>query len=1277
MPCRFSVRCVAVAAFAIVVFGLGRGSAVAAGPRVAFVIGEDEYQTEKTLPEFARRELEPLGVQCTFIHADPKNPNHFPGIEAIDRADVLFLSVRRRPLPPAELAHVRDFLKAGKPLVAIRTSSHAFSLRPGAKVPEGLAQWPTFDLDVLGGKYENHYRNSGGTDVAFASHAQTHPILAGLRQASFHAGGSLYKSVDLKKSTHILMNGMTLDAGKPVTHPVAWTNQYGKSRVFYTSLGHVDDFKQPGFTQMLVNAVFWAAGKEPPATAAAQAAADSRRDKYKGDLAGNEDVARVIKNFRKDKGEVGDDSLPTPPEQAVKMFQVQDGFDMQLLAHEPTVTQPLFMTWDQRGRLWVVQYRQYPFPAGLKVVKYDQYLRAVFDKVPAPPPQGVKGLDKITVFEDTNGDGKFDTSKDVITGLNICSSVAVGHGGIWVLNPPYLLFYPDANGDDIPDGDPQVRLSGFGLEDTHSVANSLKWGPDGWLYGANGSTTTGTINSGATKNVSFQGQMIWRYHPDTQVFEIYAEGGGNTFSLEIDKVGRVFSGTNAGATRGMYYPQGSYGEKNWGKHGPLTNPYAFGFFKHMQHQGDDNRFSQTFLIYEGGKFPARFEHQIVSANALHNRIWASELIPQTSTYRTVDMPLLCVTADHWFRPVDVEVGPEGAVYVADWYDSRLTHVDPRDNWHKGSGRLYRLQAKGTPPSKPFDLARQSNDELLKTLGHGNKWFRQQAVRVLAERGDKSVLPALRDLIQANDQRALEALWAAYRLGGFDDDLALACLGHESEHVRRWAVRLSGDDRRASSRVAARLISLARTEPAVQVRSQLACSAKRLPAGVCLPLVRALAARSEDIDDLQIPLLLWWALESKAESDRDAVVALFADRDFWSLPLVDKVMVERIMQRYAMTGKADDLQSCAKLLALAPDAARKNRLTAGFLDAFRGRRISGLPDVLAKALDEYQASLGNSDLALGLRLGKAESIAAALKIVADETAAKPLRLAYVQILGETRQPKAVAPLLKLLATTPSHSLKRTALEALMNFDDPKIGEAVMRLYHSALPDEQGVRATAQKLLAARPASALLMLKQVDDGLIPKSAIPMDLVQAIALHNDPQVKPLLAKHWGRIRATPAEKQKQIERLQSLVRAGGDPAAGQLLFTKKCGVCHTLFGAGGQTGPDLTGYERTNLNFLLTAIVDPSAAIREEFTSFAVTTTDGRVFTGLISKQDTRTVTLRGADNRAVLLNRDDIEELAALPISLMPENQMNELKDQEIRDLFSYLMSRAPSRTLGAK
>ncbi len=195
---------------------------------------------------------------------------------------------------------------------------------------------------------------------------------------------------------------------------------------------------------------------------------------------------------------MADDSAPTPAAEAVNKFDVRNGFELEVAISEPVVAQPLFASWDSRGRMWVVQYRQYQYPAGLKVIRFDQHLRAVFDKVPDPPPAGTPGLDKITVHEDTNGDGTYDKHKEVISSLNIATSVQVGNGGIWVLNPPYLLRYPDANRDDVPDGDPEVHLSGFGLQDTHSVANSLLWGPDGWLYGCNGSTTVGDVSSAVT-----------------------------------------------------------------------------------------------------------------------------------------------------------------------------------------------------------------------------------------------------------------------------------------------------------------------------------------------------------------------------------------------------------------------------------------------------------------------------------------------------------------------------------------------------------------------------------------------------------------------------------------------------------------------------------------------------------------------------------------------------------------------------------------------------------
>jgi glucose/arabinose dehydrogenase len=278
--------------------------------------------------------------------------------------------------------------------------------------------------------------------------------------------------------------------------------------------------------------------------------------------------------------------VPLSPSVSARSFTVADDLEIEQVLAEPLIAQPVFVNFDERGRMWVVEYRQYPHPAGLKVVSHDHFWRAVYDKVPSAPPHHVKGMDRISIHCDTDGDGTFDEHKVFLDGLNIVTAVERGRGGVWVLNPPYLLFYADQNHDDVPDGDPVVHLAGFGLEDTHSVANSLRWGPDGWLYGAQGSTVTAHVTRPGTEAapVYIQGQCVWRYHPETRRFEVFAEGGGNAFGLEIDAKGRIFSGHNGGDTRGFHYMQGAYLRKGFEKHGPLSNPYAFGFFEAMPHQ---------------------------------------------------------------------------------------------------------------------------------------------------------------------------------------------------------------------------------------------------------------------------------------------------------------------------------------------------------------------------------------------------------------------------------------------------------------------------------------------------------------------------------------------------------------------------------------------------------------------------------------------------------------------------------------------------------------------
>ncbi|HXJ59750.1 MAG TPA: PVC-type heme-binding CxxCH protein, partial [Verrucomicrobiae bacterium] len=353
---------------------------------------------------------------------------------------------------------------------------------------------------------------------------------------------------------------------------------------------------------------------------------------------------------------------PLSPAEAAQTFTVPADLEWEQVLAEPEVRQPVFLNFDERGRMWVVQYIQYPAPAGLNVVSKDVFWRAVYDKVPEPPPRGIRGLDKITIHEDTDGDGRFDRHKTFVDGLNIATAVAQGRGGVWVLNPPYLLFYPDANHDDVPDGPPVVHLEGFGLEDTHSVVNSLRWGPDGWLYAAQGSTVTAHVRRpGETNSVYSQGQNIWRYHPGLHRYEVFAEGGGNAFGVEIDAQGRIFSGHNGGDTRGFHYMQGAYLRKGFEKHGELSNPYAFGYFPNMPGTPGE-RFTHNFIIYHSGALPTSYEGNLFGVEPLQGRVVRSEITADGSTFRTRDLERVVTSTDSWFRPVDIKTGPDGAIY---------------------------------------------------------------------------------------------------------------------------------------------------------------------------------------------------------------------------------------------------------------------------------------------------------------------------------------------------------------------------------------------------------------------------------------------------------------------------------------------------------------------------------------------------------------------------------------------------------------------------------------
>ncbi len=977
------------------------------------------------------------------------------------------------------------------------------------------------------------------------------------------------------------------------------------------------------------------------------------------------------------------EDAPLPPEKSVAMMQVPDDLVVECVLAEPVVRQPLQMHFDTRGRLWVVNYEQYPNPAGLKMLSRDQHWRAVYDKTPLPPPRGVKGRDRITVHEDTDGDGRFDKHSVFLDDLNIATACAVGEKGVWVLNPPYLLFYADENGDDVPDGDPEVHLEGFGIEDTHSCANSLTWGPDGWLYGAQGSTVSGNVRRPGEKTGVFSmGQNVWRYHPTRKVYEVFAEGGGNAFGVEFDSEGRLFSGHNGGNTRGFHYIQGGYYQKGFGKHGPLSNPHAYGYFPAMRHH-DVPRFTHDFVVYEDTALPEPYRGKLFGVEPLQGQLVLSSIEDDGSTFRTQDLSRVLKTDEKRFRPVAIEVGPDGAIYVADFHEPQISH---REHFagvvENTTGRIYRIRAKKGGAKPLPDLTRRTNEELVALLKSSDESLRSAARRVLWSKRRNTIDEF--DAARLQGQAALERLWLAKQ--GLAERTA-ELLGHRDPVVREWAVRLLCDIPESGTRYASRLAHIAENETDVRVRSQLAASARRIDppknrwSGTYEssghPVVWALLGRDADADDPHLPLMIWWAIEREcSERPSYVVAALEGERhaDRWKSRVLRETVLTRLMRRLASEGSQRHLELCARLLKASPDAAATKSLTAGFEEAYRGRALVGLPSELVEALAES----GGASLSLRLRQRDDEAVGESLDAIVNDKVTAAERVRLIEILGEIREARAVDPLLSLLASK-NDAVRSATLGALQAFDEPRIGERIVAIVPRSAAVESDaesgrndVRNLALEVLGGRAAWTSQLLDAVESGRIDADSVPRSIVRRLTLHREPAVARRVEKVWGDVRgATSDEMAAEIGRLTETIAAGsGDPFGGKRLYEKSCGKCHQLFGEGGRIGPDLTPYQRKDTANLLVNVVNPSAEVRKGFESSVVVTDEGRVVTGFLTEQTPQLVVVRTAEGREVRIPAESVEEITRQKASLMPERLLDGLTDQQVRDLFAYLRSSQP-------
>lgn len=956
-----------------------------------------------------------------------------------------------------------------------------------------------------------------------------------------------------------------------------------------------------------------------------------------------------------------------PPAESLAALQTDDDLIVEQLLHEPQIAQPTHVSFDSRGRMWVSQYRQYPYPAGVKMLSRDQYYRSKYDKTPPAPPYHDRGADIISVHEDTDGDGIYDQHKNVLEGLNMANSALRGGGGFWVMHTPYLLFYPDADLDDVPDRAPEVRLAGFGLEDTHSVANGLAWGPDGWLYGGQGSTTTSRvtrpdIDPKEAPGIYNEGCMVWRYHPKTKQYEIFADGGGNTFGLSFDAEGRLFSGHNGGSTRGWHHIQdGQFLKqgKNPGKFGPPPNPYTFGELQMMRSTNPVQRFTHMSVVVGGSAMPERFQEKFLCADPLHHYLVLADRETRGSTFQTTDLGFpLRTDKDITFRPVYLANSPDGSMVVADFCEQYIAHgqnyqgqIDPT------SGRIYRLRGKAEKLETDYNLEAKTSAQLVHILSHANLWHRQTAARLLGQRRDTTVLPALLAALgKPNVHPALDALWALHQMGQLHEGLATQTLQHPAPEVRAWVIRLMGDSRELPSGFASSLHILAGSEPSSQVRSQILSTAARLSSAEdALRLIDETVLPQSDLDDPNIPAMLWFVIERHCAKHADLIITNLEDESLWERPVFKTYITPRLIRRFAEAGARRDLLNCARLLELAPTEEAEAALLSGFEQAFEGRVPPPFPAGLL-------AQLGEGSLSIQIRQGRAEALAKGLEILRNPGTASADQASVIHAFGTYIHPPAIAHLIRL--ATAKGPNQAAALAALQIYDTPEIASALTQKFPT-FPAE--LRPAALNLLGSRQPWALELLKSES---VPKTGFDPDLIARLRLHPSEELTALVDKHFpnGKKNVDPRAKAETIGKI--LAAKSGDPYRGETHYKARCVACHTLFFKGGKVGPDLTRYQRDDLSTMLNSILDPNAEIREGYENFLVSTEDGRLLSGFLAEQDANTIVLRGFDDSNTTIPRKQIKELKSAGRSLMPEGLLDDLDDQQLRDLFAYLRISQP-------
>ena len=628
------------------------------------------------------------------------------------------------------------------------------------------------------------------------------------------------------------------------------------------------------------------------------------------------------------------------PDEAIAKMEVMNGFEVKAFVAEPDIGEAIAFCFDFRGRLWTLENYNY------------QTRRA----------HSTDKRNRIQIFEDTDGDGVFDKKKTFTEDLSFSSGIIVGMGGVYVGMPPELIFIPDADGDDKPDGPHEVLLDGWGIQDRHETLNSFIWGPDGWLYGCHGVFTQSRVGRPGTKDEDrqFIDGGIWRFHPQTKEFEVFAEGLSNPWGFDFNDMGQGFA-TCCVIPHLFHIVQGGVYHKQSKQN---VNPYVYDNIKTIRDHTHKSAHGGA-RFYLADVFPEKYRDQLFMCNIHEHAVLIDYMVPKGSSFIGKHGDDFLMANDLAWVGFSVEIGPDGGVYILDWHDQNICGNEIK---FANSARVYRIMPKGVKGPKPFDLENLSDLELVELQNHSNDWYVRQSRTILQHRAltgkldSEKVHPKLLTMLADAPKvsKRLRALWALHCTGGISQEHALSLLDDSEEYIRAWTVQLLTEEKKPSATVLEKFAQMAKSEKSPVVRLYLACALQRLPYDQRWEILGALSKYSQDREDNNIPRMLWLALEPMVLESPQKALSLVAQS---KLPRLQEFTPRRLLGgKTASNSRNSPKSNMAKWQRLIQQAAPKFSINGSGVggvvrfDSFRNKSATrthpikrGVPSVLSRKL----------------------------------------------------------------------------------------------------------------------------------------------------------------------------------------------------------------------------------------------------------------------------------------------------------------------------------------